>query len=81
MFWLAILGVAVNGMAAYKLSQGKTLNERVLNWHLIAGVLGWFTVLSKWNSPARSVATVSPLKTLNGVVFERMIQWLLRIIN
>lgn len=41
MFWLALLGIAVNGYAAFKLSRGKTLNERVLNWHLLEDVLGW----------------------------------------
>ena len=45
MFLLAILGVCVNGYAAYRLSKGKTLNERVLNWHLIEDVLGWCAVL------------------------------------
>ena len=45
MFWLAILGVVVNSFAAYKLSQGKTLNERILNWHLLEDVLGWVAVL------------------------------------
>jgi cobalt-zinc-cadmium efflux system protein len=45
MLWLAILGVVVNGYAAYKLSDGKTLNERVLNWHLLEDVLGWLAVL------------------------------------
>jgi cobalt-zinc-cadmium efflux system protein len=45
MFWLAVLGVVVNGYAAYKLSHGKTLNERVLNWHLMEDVLGWVAVL------------------------------------
>lgn len=45
MFWLAILGVTVNGFAAWKISKGKTLNERVLNWHLLEDVLGWVSVL------------------------------------
>ena len=45
MTWLAILGVLVNGAAAWKLSGGKTLNERVLNWHLLEDVLGWVAVL------------------------------------
>jgi len=45
MFLLALMGVAVNGFAAYKLSAGKSLNERVLNWHLIEDVLGWVAVL------------------------------------
>lgn len=45
MLGLAILGVMVNGFAAYKLSHGKTLNEKVLNWHLLEDVLGWVAVL------------------------------------
>lgn len=45
MFLFAIFGMAVNGFAAYKLSKGETLNERILNWHLIEDVLGWFAVL------------------------------------
>lgn len=45
MFGLAILGVLVNGFAAYKLSSGASLNERMLNWHLLEDVLGWVAVL------------------------------------
>ena len=45
MLGLAIFGVAVNGFAAYKLSAGKTLNEQILNWHLLEDVLGWVAVL------------------------------------
>ena len=45
MFWLAILGVTVNGFAAWKISRGKTMNERILNWHLLEDVLGWVSVL------------------------------------
>lgn len=45
MIALAILGVTVNGFAAYRISKGKTLNEKVLNWHLLEDVLGWVAVL------------------------------------
>ena len=45
MLYFALLGVAVNGYAAWKLSGGKTLNERVISWHLIEDVLGWVAVL------------------------------------
>ncbi|RLU01331.1 cation diffusion facilitator family transporter [Ketobacter sp.] len=45
MLALAVLGVAVNGYAAYRLSAGTTLNERVLNWHLMEDVFGWVAVL------------------------------------
>ncbi len=44
MLAFSIFGIAVNGFAAFKLSKGKTLNERVLNWHLLEDVLGWVAV-------------------------------------
>lgn len=45
MFWLAILGVAVNGFAALRLSGGHSMNEKMLTWHLLEDVLGWVAVL------------------------------------
>lgn len=45
MIALAIFGVLVNGFAAYKLSAGESLNERILNWHLLEDVFGWLAVL------------------------------------
>jgi len=45
MILLSVFGVAVNGFAVYKLSRGKSLNERVLNWHLLEDVFGWIAVL------------------------------------
>ena len=44
MLGLSVLGIAVNGFAAYKLNDGKTLNERMLNWHLLEDVLGWVAI-------------------------------------
>lgn len=41
----AILGVLVNGYAAYKLSGGKSMNEKVVSLHLLEDVLGWVAVL------------------------------------
>ncbi len=45
MLGLAVLGLAVNGVAAWLLMGGATLNERVLNWHLLEDVLGWAAIL------------------------------------
>ena len=45
MIALAVLGVTVNSFAAYKLKAGKTLNEKILNWHLMEDVFGWLAVL------------------------------------
>lgn len=45
MLLFAIVGIAVNGYAAWKLSKGKTLNEKVMTWHLLEDVLGWVAIL------------------------------------
>lgn len=45
MFALALVGIMVNGAAVLKLKAGKSLNERVVSWHLLEDVLGWFAVL------------------------------------
>ena len=40
MLFFAIIGVVVNGWAAFKLGKGSSLNEKVLQWHLLEDVLG-----------------------------------------
>ena len=45
MLIFAVVGVAVNGFAAWKLSKGTSINEKVVSWHLIEDVLGWVAVL------------------------------------
>jgi cobalt-zinc-cadmium efflux system protein len=45
MMGLALLGVSVNGFAAWRTSKGESLNEKMITWHLIEDVLGWVVVL------------------------------------
>lgn len=45
MIYFALFGIAVNGLAAYKMVHGKTMNERVVYLHLLEDVLGWVAVL------------------------------------
>lgn len=45
MMLFAIVGIAVNGYAAWKLTGGTSLNEKVMSWHLIEDVLGWTAIL------------------------------------
>lgn len=45
MILFAVFGILVNGYAAWKMSSGKSLNERVVSWHLVEDVLGWTAVL------------------------------------
>ncbi len=45
MLLLALLGIVVNGYAAYKVSGGDSINEKVVSWHLMEDVLGWTAIL------------------------------------
>ena len=45
MILLAILGVAVNGLAMLKVFNKNSLNARVVAWHLLEDALGWVAVL------------------------------------
>ena len=45
MFWLAVAGIVVNGVAALRLKKGSTLNERAAFLHIMEDVLGWVAVL------------------------------------
>ncbi|MGV8026864.1 MAG: cation diffusion facilitator family transporter [Anaerolineaceae bacterium] len=41
----AVVGIAINGFAAFRMQRGKTMNAKMLTWHLLEDVLGWVAVL------------------------------------
>jgi cobalt-zinc-cadmium efflux system protein len=45
MIAFAVLGIFINGAAVLRLRKGKSLNEKVVTWHLLEDVLGWVVVL------------------------------------
>jgi cobalt-zinc-cadmium efflux system protein len=45
MFFLAIVGVLVNGAAVFRLKKGNSINEKVVKLHLLEDVLGWLAIL------------------------------------
>lgn len=45
MMGIAIIGVSANGYAAWRTRGAKSLNEKVISWHLMEDVLGWVAVL------------------------------------
>ena len=45
MVLLALGGIAVNGVAVWRLQGGGTMNAKVAMWHLLEDVLGWVAVL------------------------------------
>lgn len=44
MLALSIIGIAVNGIAVFRLRKGHSINERVVSLHLLEDVLGWIAV-------------------------------------
>lgn len=73
MFALALVGVAVNGWAAWRVSKGSSLNEKMITWHLIEDVLGWVLVLISsvvmwfWNIPI--------LDSVLGLILAAWVIW------
>ncbi|MFC1787898.1 cation diffusion facilitator family transporter, partial [Patescibacteria group bacterium] len=45
MMLLALFGILVNGLAAFRLRKGKTINEKTVSLHLLEDVYGWVAVL------------------------------------
>jgi len=45
MLLMGFLGVIVNGLAAYKLSKGEGLNQKMVMFHLLEDLLGWGAVI------------------------------------
>ena len=43
--FFAIIGIIANFIGSLRLRHGKTLNERILSWHLLEDVLGWAGIL------------------------------------
>ncbi len=46
MMVFAVVGVAVNLMAAFATREGDSVNQRAVNLHMLEDVLGWFVVLA-----------------------------------
>lgn len=45
MLWLAIIGLSINGFAAWRVSRGHSISDRAISLHLMEDVLGWVAVL------------------------------------
>ena len=45
MIGFALVGIVVNGAAAFRLYRDQSLNAQVAGWHLLEDVLGWVAVL------------------------------------
>ncbi len=45
MLVIAVFGVTINGVAAFKTSKGDGISERAINLHMLEDVFGWLSVL------------------------------------
>lgn len=76
MLALAVLGVAVNGFAAWRVSHGNSLNERVITWHLIEDLMGWVIVLV--GSVLIRVFDLPILDPLMAIMLSLWVMWNVR---
>ena len=73
---LALLGLSVNGFAAYRMSKNSGLNSRMLMFHLLEDILGWCAVLivstilifKPWYILDAILSVIIALIIINGVV-------------
>lgn len=73
---LALLGLAVNGFAAYRMSKNSGANSRMIMFHLLEDVLGWCAVLivsivlifKPWYFLDSVLSIIIALIIINGVV-------------
>lgn len=73
---LALLGLAVNGFAAFRMSKNSGLNSRMLMFHLLEDILGWSAVLvvstillfKPWYILDSILSVIIALIIINGVV-------------
>ena len=70
---LAIVGVLFNGLAAWRLSHGHSLNEQMARWHLLEDTFGWLAVLV--GGIAMSVWDVPILDPLLALLIAAIILW------
>ncbi|MDO4714981.1 MAG: cation diffusion facilitator family transporter [Bacteroidales bacterium] len=45
MLWIAIVGIIINGIAALRVKNGTSINERMVYLHILEDALGWVAVL------------------------------------
>jgi len=70
MTWLAVLGIAFNGLGFLRLQKGSSVSEKVLAWHLLEDVLGWTVILvgavtmQFWDNPL-----IDPILTIGFIAF------------
>jgi cobalt-zinc-cadmium efflux system protein len=70
MVLIAVIGIAINGLAFLRLKKGISENEKILSWHLLEDFLGWIVLLTGsiimrfWNKPI-----IDPIMTIGFTIF------------
>lgn len=72
MLWIAVFGVLVNGVAAFRVGRGTSLNERAVFLHVMEDALGWIAVLA-----ASGVMLVADVPLLDPVLSILIALWVL----
>ncbi len=70
MILIAIFGVIVNFIAAYKTKEGDSLNQKAVNLHMLEDVLGWVIVLiGSILMKFTNISVIDPILSLGVAIF------------
>ncbi|NPV42128.1 MAG: cation transporter [Anaerolineae bacterium] len=70
MLIFSLVGMAVNGYAAFRTSRGENMNSRMISWHMIEDLLGWAAVfVVSIVLLIRQINVLDPLLSLVVTVF------------
>jgi len=70
MMVFAILGIVFNTVGFLRLHRGHAINDRVLSWHLLEDVLGWFAILAGGTIiRLTGSSTIDPILTIGFTFF------------
>lgn len=77
MMYLSVGGIIVNGIAAFRLSKGSSLNEKAVYLHLLEDILGWVaTLIVAIVLHFRAIPVLDPILSLiiAGYIFYNVIK-------
>jgi cobalt-zinc-cadmium efflux system protein len=77
MLYLSLGGIIVNGLAAFRLSKGHSLNEKAVYLHLLEDILGWVaTLIVAIVLQIRAIPVLDPILSLliSGYIFYNVIK-------
>src|SRR3989338_1091703 len=70
MIIIATLGIFFNTLGFIKIKLGKSMNEKILSWHLLEDIFGWIVILvGAISIQLFSLSIIDPIMTIGFCIF------------